>query len=67
MIFGAVLSTIGTGLLTTISINTFTVKWAAYLVMTGLGIDFGVNIPYAALQVVLRFLIALLFLIGAHI
>ena len=54
MVLGAVVSAIGVGLLTTISINTPTVQWAAYLVIVGLGLGFGINIPYTALQVVLK-------------
>ena len=55
MVLGAVVGAVGTGLLTTIDLDTSTVEWASYLVITGIGIGFGINIPYTAVQVVLRF------------
>lgn len=54
MILGSVVGTIGTGLLTRIDLKTPTVQWAAYMVITGMGIGFGVNLPFTAVQVVLR-------------
>lgn len=60
MILGSILGAIGTGLLTTFDINTSTVRWAAYMVLTGLGIGLGINIPYTALQVVLGLVLPLL-------
>ena len=54
MIFGSVVGIVGTALLTTIKIETPTAQWATYLVLSGIGIGFGINIPYTALQVVLR-------------
>ena len=59
MILGALVGATGTSLLTTIGLRTSTVQWAAYLVLTGLGIGFGINIPYTALQVALKYLPAL--------
>ena len=54
MIFGSVIGIVGTALLTTIKIETAIAQWATYLVLSGIGIGFGINIPYTALQVVLR-------------
>lgn len=54
MIGGACIAALGTGLLTKITLGTPTVQWAAYLVVSGLGIGLGLNLPYTALHVVLR-------------
>ncbi|KAL8923566.1 MAG: hypothetical protein Q9208_004513 [Pyrenodesmia sp. 3 TL-2023] len=53
MIGGACIAALGTGLLTRITLGTPTVEWAAYLVVSGLGIGLGLNLPYTALHVVL--------------
>ncbi|KAL9020794.1 MAG: hypothetical protein Q9185_001978 [Variospora sp. 1 TL-2023] len=53
MIGGACIAALGTGLLTRITLGTPTVQWAAYLVISGLGIGLGLNLPYTALHVVL--------------
>lgn len=54
MIAGTLLGATGTGLLTKIGLETTTVQWAAYLVTTGIGIGIGIQLPYTAVQVVLR-------------
>lgn len=54
MIGGACIAALGTGLLTRITLGTPTVEWAAYLVVSGLGIGQGLNLPYTALHVLLR-------------
>ena len=54
MILGVVLGAVGTGLLTTVGVETVTAAWAAYLVLTGIGIGIGIQLPYTALQVALR-------------
>ena len=56
MILSVVIGAIGTGLLSTIGLNTNTVRWAAYMVITGIGIGVGVQLPYTAVQVVMRYL-----------
>ena len=56
MVLSIIIGAIGTGLLSTIGLNTTTVRWAAYMVITGLGIGVGVQLPYTAVQVVLRYL-----------
>ncbi|KAI0189643.1 MFS multidrug transporter-like protein [Astrocystis sublimbata] len=54
MIAGAVIASVGAGLLTTIDLTTPTVKWAAFLVVTGIGVGMASQLPYTALQVVLE-------------
>lgn len=56
MIVGACIAAIGSGLLTRIALGTPTVEWASYLVISGLGIGLGLNLPYTALHVVLRYI-----------
>ncbi|KAL9122049.1 MAG: hypothetical protein Q9187_001396 [Circinaria calcarea] len=53
MVIGAIIGSIGAGLLTRISLTSSTVEWAAYMVITGFGIGLGTNLPYTALQAVL--------------
>jgi hypothetical protein len=55
MIIGVIVAAIGTGLLTQIGVGTPTVQWAAFLVLAGLGTGAGIQLPYTALQVVLRY------------
>ena len=54
MILAAVVGTVGTGLLSTIGLDTPTVQWAAYMVLTGLGIGMGIQLPYTVAQVIAR-------------
>jgi hypothetical protein len=54
MIVGQMTGVIGLGLLTRIAPATKTVEWASYLVISGLGVGTAVQLPYTALQVVLR-------------
>lgn len=54
MVVGSVVGIVGSGLLTQIALGTPTVQWATYLVLTGIGIGIGVNLPFTAVQVVLR-------------
>lgn len=56
MITGTAVSIIGYGLLTTIGIDSPTVLWATYLTVCGIGMGTGMNVPYTALQAVLRYL-----------
>lgn len=55
MILSVVIGSIGTGFLSTIDIGTSTVRWAAYMVLTGIGIGIGVQLPYTAVQGVARY------------
>lgn len=54
MFLGAAVAIVGTSLLSRIGLETSTVKWAAYSVITGTGIGIGIQLPYTALQAVLR-------------
>lgn len=49
---GQIICAVGTGLLTTLQINTSTVAWAAYLVLVGFGLGMGINAPHIAIQAV---------------
>ena len=52
MVLSTIVGSIGTGLLCTIGLETSTVRWAAYMVITGMGIGIGVQLPYTAVQVI---------------
>jgi hypothetical protein len=54
MIVGQSIAVVGLGLLTMIDLQMRTVEWASYLAIAGLGIGTAVQLPYTALQVVLR-------------
>lgn len=54
MILGEIVEIIGTYLLSRLKIETPTAEWATYLVLAGLGLGMGQQIPYTAIQVVLR-------------
>ncbi|KAI0545636.1 major facilitator superfamily domain-containing protein [Xylaria curta] len=53
MVAGGIICSVGAGLLTTVEVDTSTPKWAAYLVLTGIGLGMGAQLPYTALQAVL--------------
>ena len=55
MVLGQIICIIGAGLLTRIGLNTSTKEWASYLVITGLGMGMSMQLPYTAVQVVLRY------------
>jgi hypothetical protein len=54
MIVGQTISVVGAGLITRLDGATTTVVWASYLVITGIGMGMAMQLPYTALQVVLR-------------
>lgn len=54
MVLGQTVSVVGAGLLTRIGLGTPTREWAAYLVLTGMGLGMSQVLPYTAVQVVLR-------------
>lgn len=55
MVLGVVITNIGAGLLTTIDYSTSTVRWAAFMVINGLGIGMAQQLPYTVLQAVLEY------------
>lgn len=52
-ILGAAICATGTGLLTRLEVDTTTVKWVAWLVVSGFGLGMGMQMPFTALQAVL--------------
>ncbi|CAG8953636.1 hypothetical protein HYFRA_00010095 [Hymenoscyphus fraxineus] len=54
ILFAQVLCVIGSSLLITLKTDTSTAKWATYLVLTGLGLGLGVNVPHIAIQAVME-------------
>lgn len=52
ILFAQALAATGSGLLTTIRIDTSTAQWAAYMALTGAGLGLGVNVPHIAIQAV---------------
>lgn len=54
MIMGGCIGIVGTVLLTRIGLGTPSALWATYLVVAGFGLGMGVQVPFTALQVVLR-------------
>lgn len=54
MVLGQIICMVGSGLLTRLGINTSTAVWASFLVVAGIGIGMGMQVPYTAVQVVLR-------------
>ena len=54
MILGMIICAIGAGLVTRLDINTPTTQWAAFLVIAGIGLGTAMQLPYTAVQIVLR-------------
>ena len=57
MVTGVIIAIVGTTLLSRIGLETSTVEWAAFSVITGIGIGIGIQLPYTAIQVALRYVI----------
>jgi hypothetical protein len=55
-----VICVVGAGLVTRFDINTSTAEWRVFLVIAGVGLGTAMQLPYTALQVVLRFASALI-------
>ncbi|KAI1171188.1 MFS multidrug transporter-like protein [Nemania sp. FL0916] len=53
LVVGLGIGSIGAGLLTTIDVTTSTAKWAAFMVITGIGTGMAQNLPISAVQAVL--------------
>ena len=54
MALGAIIAAIGTGLISTIGLETSTVRWATFMVTTGVGIGLGIQLPYTAVQMIAK-------------
>ena len=54
MVIGQFVAIVGTALLTRLSVDTPKAVWATYLVVTGAGLGMGLQLPFTAVQVVLR-------------
>lgn len=54
ILLGEAVCVVGTPMLTRLEPDTSTVKWAAYLVVTGIGMGMAMQLPYTAIQVVLQ-------------
>lgn len=55
MIVGQAIAVIGAGLVTRFDSHTSMAAWASFLVVTGIGMGLGMQLPYTAVQVVLRY------------
>ncbi|KAL8725327.1 MAG: hypothetical protein Q9166_007433 [cf. Caloplaca sp. 2 TL-2023] len=53
MVLCGIVTAVGSGCSTLLAVDTPTVQWAVYLVISGIGIGTGVQLPFTALQVVL--------------
>ena len=54
MVLGQVISIIGTACLTKLEVGTSTALWATFLVIAGVGHGLGLQMPFTAIQVVLK-------------
>ncbi|KAF1969851.1 MFS general substrate transporter [Bimuria novae-zelandiae CBS 107.79] len=54
IVIAQILCAIGAGFLTTISTTTSTALWATFMVLCGLGLGLGVNVPHIAIQAVME-------------
>ena len=54
MILGRTICVVGAGLIICLDLGPTTLLWASYLVVTGMGMGMSIQLPYTALQVVLR-------------
>ena len=54
MLAGEAICIIGTALLTQLTPHTPTVQWAAFLVISGIGMGMAMQLPYTAVQLTLR-------------
>lgn len=53
MLAGAIICSVGTGLLVTIGTQTPSVKWVVFMVIAGFGDGFCTNMPYTAIQAII--------------
>lgn len=54
MIIGQLVAIVGTVLLARLNVDTRTVLWATYLVITGIGTGMGLQMPFTGVNLVLR-------------
>ena len=54
MVTGEVLCAIGTGLMTTLDNNTKMAQWVTYMTIAGFGDGLALNMPYVAIQALLK-------------
>ena len=55
MIVGMAICALGAGLVTRLNLITPTAQWATFLVIAGMGLGIAQQMPYAAVQVSLRY------------
>lgn len=54
MIIGQLVAIVGTIFLARLNVDTGTVLWATYLVITGIGTGMGLQMPFTGVNLVLR-------------
>ena len=55
MVSGMLICALGAGLVTRLDLSTPTAQWAAFLVIAGMGLGIAQQMPYAAVQIALRY------------
>jgi hypothetical protein len=55
MVVGSTINVVRAEFMLMVNINTPTLRWAAPMVVTGIGTGLGVNLPYTAVHVALRY------------
>ncbi|KAJ5733723.1 MFS general substrate transporter, partial [Penicillium malachiteum] len=53
ILFGNLVAIVGAALLTQLDLHTATIKWAAYFVVTGIGLGMAMQLPYTAIHITL--------------
>ena len=54
MVLDQTICVVGAGLIICIGVTTRTNEWVSYLVIAGIGVGMSMQLPYAAVQLVLR-------------
>ena len=54
MVLGQTICVVGAGLIIRIGVTTRTNEWVSYLVIAGIGMGMSMQLPYTAVQLVLR-------------
>ena len=55
MILGMIVCATGAGLVTRLDVTTPVTQWAPFLLISGIGVGLAMQIPYTAVQIVLRY------------